>query len=423
MSSQQPVPPAKTPQNGAPGETNLPARHRKGKLWRVIFIISTGIALFSLLVLLLNILNQTFGYAAITYKVLPASILAEGQNLEEMTCAQIAPLLKDNVSKNRYKQLESEQSFDSRSTENCQELLVIEVFEPVAKETWNLFASLTRGDEIRAYAQEKYPDGELVFRYWLTREFLQTPQSSDPLVAGIQTAILGSLFIIVITVGFAFPIGISAAIYLEEYAGHSRINRIIQTNINNLAGVPSIIYGMLGLAFFARALEPITSGAVFGVADPTTANGRTILSAGLTLALLVLPVIIINSQEAIKAVPGSLREAAYGMGATKWQTIWHHVLPYAIPGILTGTILSVSRAFGETAPLVVLGASTYITTNPDDIFSKFTTIPIQVYQWTARPQDAFRNIAAAAIVVLLIMLLTLNGVAIILRNRFSRRLR
>jgi phosphate transport system permease protein len=176
------------------------------------------------------------------------------------------------------------------------------------------------------------------------------------------------------------------------------------------------------LAVFVRALEPITSGSGFGVADPTTANGRTITSAGLTLALLILPLIIINAQEAIRAVPGSLRQASLGLGATKWQTIWHHVLPNALPGILTGNILAISRAIGETAPLVVIGASTFITVDPEGPFSKFTTLPIQIYQWTARPQAEFRNIAAAAIVVLLILLLTLNASAVLLRNRYSRRL-
>jgi phosphate transport system permease protein len=201
----------------------------------------------------------------------------------------------------------------------------------------------------------------------------------------------------------------------------NRINRLIQTNINNLAGVPSIIYGMLGLAVFVRMLEALTSGKMFGLVDPTTANGRTILSAGLTLGLLILPLIIINAQEAIKSVPNSLRQAGQGLGATKWQTIWAHVLPNAMPGILTGTILAVSRAIGETAPLVVVGASTFITVDPTNPFSKFTTLPIQIYQWTSRPQDEFRNIAAAAIIVLLILLLTLNATAVLLRNRFSKR--
>ncbi|HMR67175.1 MAG TPA: phosphate ABC transporter permease PstA, partial [Anaerolineae bacterium] len=263
---------------------------------------------------------------------------------------------------------------------------------------------------------------------WVNLDFLTIPQSSTPQLAGIRTALLGTLWTIFITIVIALPIGVGAAIYLEEYAvmvSHPllrRLNDIIQTNINNLAGVPSIIYGMLGLAIFVRLMEPITSGAAFGVADPTTANGRTVLSASLTLALLILPLIIINAQEAIRAVPQSLRQAGMGLGATKWQTIWSHVLPNAIPGILTGNILAMSRAIGETAPLVVIGASTFITVDPTNPFSKFTTLPIQIYQWTSRPQDEFRNIAAAAIIVLLILLLTLNASAVLLRNRYSRRL-
>jgi phosphate transport system permease protein len=179
---------------------------------------------------------------------------------------------------------------------------------------------------------------------------------------------------------------------------------------------------MLGLTIFVRMLATITSGAIFGYAAADPNNGRTILAAGLTMALLILPVLIINGQEAIKAVPNSLREASFGVGASKWQTVWHHVLPNAMPGILTGTILSISRAIGETAPLVIVGAATYITFDPDGIFSKFTTLPIQIYQWTSRPQDEFRAISAAAIIVLLMMLLALNAIAILLRNRLSRRL-
>lgn len=224
-----------------------------------------------------------------------------------------------------------------------------------------------------------------------------------------------------ITVLFALPLGIGAAIYLEEYAGDNLANGIIQTNINNLAGVPSIVYGMLGLAIFVRALESLSSRTPFGITDPTPANGRTIFSAALTLRLLILPLVIINGQEAIRAAQKSLREAAYGLGASKWQTVWHHVLPNALPGILSGAILAISRAIGETAPLVVV-ASTLITVDPSGPFSKFTVPPIQIYQWTTRPQDEFRNIAAAAIIVLLIVLLTLNSAALLPRNRYSRRM-
>ena len=240
-------------------------------------------------------------------------------------------------------------------------------------------------------------------------------------LAGIRTAIFGSLWVLAFTILFAFPVGVAAAIYLEEYATDNRMNRLIRTNINNLAGVPSIIYGMLGLAIFVRVLERFTSGSAFGAGEPgAVANGRTILSAGLTLGLLVLPVVIISSQEAIRAVPQSLRRAGLALGATKWQTIRTHVLPNAAPGILTGTILAMARAFGETAPLVVVGASTFITVDPSGPFSKFTALPIQIFQWTSRPQPEFQHIAAAAIVVLLVLLLALNATAIILRNRFQR---
>ena len=291
---------------------------------------------------------------------------------------------------------------------------------PQIVRSWSLRDSLFMQTEIEAEAT-KIQNGELSFRSWLTPAFLTNTQSPLPQQSGVRTAIFGSLWVILITIFFSLPIGVGAAIYLEEYAEDNWLNRLIETNINNLAGVPSIIYGLLGLAVFVRIMEPLTSGRLFGVVDATTANGRTVVSAGLTLGLLILPLIIINAREAIRSVPSSLRQASLGLGATQWQTIWNHVLPNALPGILTGAILSVSRALGETAPLVVIGASTFIVVDPDGPFSKFTTLPIQIYQWTSRPQDEFRNIAAAAIIVLLVLLLTLNASAVILRNRYTRR--
>jgi phosphate transport system permease protein len=402
-------------------EDTLARRHRKGSIWKVIFQISTVIGIIALATLILKIFNDTMGYAAIEYKNHPSTITNGSSAFDEMTCDELWPILAANVSENRLRTIERDTPREGLSQSDCYNLVLFEVAEPTAKKTWPLLASLLNFKEIQAITAEKYPDGDLEFRVWLTKSFILSPQSDDPLKAGIRTAILGSLFIIVIVILFSFPIGVAAAIYLEEYATQNRFNRIIQTNINNLAGVPSIIYGMLGLAVFVRFLEPITSGTLFGIGDPTTANGRTILSAGLTLSLLILPVIIINGQEAIRSVPNSLRQASYGMGASKWQTVWSHVLPNALPGILTGTILAVSRAFGETAPLVVVGAATFITFSPENIFSKFTSVPIQIYQWTARPQDAFQNIAAAAIIVLLVLLLVLNATAVLLRNRYSRR--
>jgi phosphate transport system permease protein len=403
-------------------ERNLGRRYRFGRIWLVIFQASTLIGIVALTALLINIIDGSFGYAAVQYSIDPETLAVDGVPLEELPKEDLERIFQENVSKGLYRRYDSEIPFAERSREDVYALVQERVVAPEIVQTWGLIDSLTKKGEILADAQEEYPDAEVNFVSWLTTDFVRNPQSSEPEKAGVRTAILGSLFVILFTILFAFPFGVGAAIYLEEYATDNSINRIIRTNINNLAGVPSIIYGILGLAIFVRALESLSSGTAFGIIDdPTTANGRTIISAGLTLALLILPIIIINSQEAIRAVPNSLRQASYGLGATKWQTVWNHVLPNALPGVLTGTILAVSRAFGETAPLVVVGASTFITIDPTGPFSKFTTLPIQIYQWTARPQDEFRNIAAAAIIVLLIMLLTLNATAVLIRNRYSRR--
>ncbi|MBE9479622.1 MAG: phosphate ABC transporter permease PstA [Chloroflexi bacterium] len=409
--------------NGDEFAYEIGKRHRIGALWRRLFQVWIIVGIVALSALLINIINSNVGYAAFEYGTPPDSLAREGVPLEELSRDQLAVIFQNNVSKGLYRRYESEMPYNERIQEEMLQLVYERVVKMEVVKTWTFFESILKKDEIEILRAEKYPDSFLEFTSWLDTSFIQNPQSSDPLRAGVRTAILGSLWVIAVTILFAFPIGVGAAIYLEEYAGDSWINRVIQTNINNLAGVPSIIYGMLGLAIFVRALEPITSGAIFGyVDDLTTANGRTILSAGLTLGLLVLPLIIINAQEAIKAVPNSLRQASYGLGATKWETVWSHVLPSALPGILTGTILSISRALGETAPLVVIGASTFITFDPDGPFSKFTTLPIQIWQWTARPQAEFRNIAAAAIITLLIILLTLNAAAVLLRNRYRQQL-
>lgn len=329
-------------------------------------------------------------------------------------------ILEANVSSGLMRRLESDKPFAERTQEEIYELVVERVVESTIVKSWSLVDSIFQRDAIEAEVAT-VPNAELTFRSWITADFVASSQSSVPQFAGVRTAIFGSLWVILITIVFSLPIGVGAAIYLEEYAAKNRLNRLIETNINNLAGVPSIIYGMLGLVIFVRALEALTSGRLFGVGDPTTANGRTILSAGLTLALLILPLLIINAREAIRSVPSSLRQASYALGATKWQTTWNHVLPGSLAGILTGTILAISRAIGETAPLVVIGASTFIMVDPDGPFAKFTTLPIQIYQWTSRPQAEFRNLAAAAILALLVLLLSLNATAVILRNRFSRQ--
>ncbi|MBT7990901.1 MAG: phosphate ABC transporter permease PstA [Anaerolineae bacterium] len=401
---------------------NLPQRHKSGSLWENIFRISTGVGIVALIALLLNITNSAFGYVAIQNKIDPETLAINGIPLEQLHPIDLTYILEQNVSAGFFRAQNNEKPFEERSREEIYDLVIERVVEPETAATWSLFDSIFHKAEINAEVAEKYLNAELMFTSWINGNFLVSPQSADPERAGVRTAVLGSLWVVTITLLFAFPLGVGAAIYLEEYAGDRWFNRLIQANINNLAGVPSIIYGILGLAIFVRGLEPLTSGAFMGSVDPTTANGRTILSAGLTLGLLILPLIIINAQEAIRAVPGSLRNASFGLGATKWQTIWHHVLPNSVPGILTGTILAISRALGETAPLVVVGASTFITFDPTSPFSKFTTLPIQIYQWTSRPQDEFRNIAAAAIIVLLVILLSLNAIAVFMRNKYSKQI-
>ena len=379
----------------------------------------TLMSVLFLAVLLFTIINQTFGYAIIETKIKPVAIIGENRKLTDLDKLELVEILQENITTGRFSTLERDKSMQERSRDDIYDLVYLEVLQPKIVKTWKLWDSLVDSKEIKQEFAEDYPDAMLIFKSWLSKDFIQNAQSSKPTEAGVRTALLGSIWSILVTIVVAFPLGVGAATYLEEYAIDNRLNRIIQTNINNLAGVPSIIYGMLGLAIFVRALSALTSGQIFGDSLTTSDNGRTLLSAGLTLALLVLPIIIINTQEAIRAVPDSLRQASYGLGATKLQTIWHHVLPNALPGILTGTILAISRAIGETAPLVVVGAATYITFDPKGLFSKFTTLPIQIYQWSSRPQVEFQHLAGAAILVLLTLLLTLNSIAILLRNRFK----
>lgn len=236
----------------------------------------------------------------------------------------------------------------------------------------------------------------------LTPGFLTETPSRFPDQGGIRPAIFGSILLGILVMLIAVPIGVGAALYLEEYAPKAWWTDIIEINIANLAGVPSIVYGLLGLGVFYYLLG----------------FGPSLITGALTLSLLSLPIIIVTAREAIRAVPNSLREASYGLGTTKWQTVWNHVLPYAIPGILTGVILSVSRAIGDAACLLVIGAVSFLTFNPG-LFQRFMALPIQIYSYITRPEPGFANAAAATIIVLLFVVLVLNGVAIYFRNRFS----
>jgi phosphate transport system permease protein len=231
------------------------------------------------------------------------------------------------------------------------------------------------------------------------------PPSIDPDKAGARPAILGTIYLMGLLLVMAVPIGVGTALYLEEYANNDRRwNRLLEVNIQNLAAVPSIVYGILGLAFLVRGLG----------------LGRVLLAGAMILTLLVLPIVIVSSREAIRAVPDSVRQGAYALGATQWQVIWRQVLPAALPGIATGSILALARAIGETAPLLLVGALTYVAFDPT-LLGDFTALPIQIFQWIARPQEEFRLLAAAGIIVLLGLLLTMNAAAIWLRNRYQRR--
>ena len=240
---------------------------------------------------------------------------------------------------------------------------------------------------------------------WLDGQFLDSFPSRKPEKAGIKSALAGTLWVIGFTALFSIPIGIGAAIYLEEFAKKNRLSTFIELNIANLAGVPSIVYGMLGLTVFVRWF----------------ALGRSVLSGAAILSLLILPVIIVAAREALRAVPGSIRQGAMAVGATRWQTVRAHLLPLAMPGMLTGVILALSRAIGETAPLIMIGALTYVAFTPENAMDEFTTLPIQIFNWASRPKEDFHQLAAAGILVLLGILLSMNAVAVVLRHHYRKK--
>ena len=443
----------------------LSRRARRARLFQTVCLLALVLAVVALATLLYTIVNDSFGLVAVVNQNDPDDIVADlgydpgVTSLGDLSFDEMVGLVAANVSSGVGRRLERDQRFyedrlvfesDSVWAEICAgdqpptgctsaprdganlfALVQERVVVPDVIASYDLVPSLlNRGqfaEQVEAgFGAGRFPEYSsdqvsIEWRAWFNTNYLRAPQSSTPEVAGIRTAILGSAWLVSITLLFAVPVGVGAAIYLVEYAKPSRLNSLIQTNINNLAGVPSIIYGMLGLAIFVRVLEPFTSGAIFTAGVPPSENGRTVISAGLTLGLLTLPVVIISAQEALRAVPDSLRHAGLALGATRWQTVRSQILPVALPGVLTGTILAVARAIGETAPLILVGAASFITADPTGPFSKFTALPIQIFQWTSFPQEEFRNIAAAASIALLFLLLTLNAVAVILRNRYARR--
>ncbi len=428
--------------------SGLRGRHLRGSLWLRFFQLSIVIGLIALLTLMGNVVNRIFGLIAIREAV-PAAQIAD-RPLEELTSEELLTILvervnggprafvlnsvvgRDNLERpvgqvlggvslpaeiaaKSVREMSPEEATEVIRAALSQSDLLNAVYDQVVGrqllEAWTFTDSVFNRAQIEneIATREEWAGARLEWRSWINSFFLTNRMDIDAIDSGVRTALLGSLLVILLTVLFAFPLGVGTAIYLEEYAtGDSWLERVIETNIRNLAGVPSIIYGLLGLAIFVRALESIT-------------QGRSVISAALTMGLLILPVIIINAQEALRAVPPSIREASFGLGATRWQTIWNSVLPAAMPGILTGTILGLSRAVGETAPLIIVGAATFVATDPT-LTSRFTVLPIQIYNWTRDPRQGFGEIAAATIVILLIVLLLFNAVAIYFRQRFRRKL-
>ncbi len=459
MSSEQQI---QSPAVGAYDEAifrkHLAVRNQRGQVAKSFFMFANLLALGLLVILFVHVLNSAFGLVIVENRIDPAALASQPladlsepelvNILIEYQPNRIPVMIRDNLSKVpntefttrllgdvlrgevyaeefaelTIRELTIEQQAtilsDNLSQSAIVDLVIGNVVQPTIIRSWRLFDSIFSRSEIEEIAAAEYPNDTLEFKRWMSWDFVTSSVSSSATTAGLRTALLGSFWIISVTAISALIVGVGAAIYLEEYAQDNVVNRAIEINIRNLASIPSVIYGMLGLAVFVRILGHYTSGQFLGVTDT---NGRTVVSAGLTLALLILPIIIVNAQEAIRAVPDSIRQASYGLGATKRQTVFRQVFPAAIPGIMTGVILSMSRAVGETAPLLVVGASTFIGIDPNGPFSKFTVVPIQIFQWTSRPEQEFKNVAAAAIIVLLIVMILLNTTAIILRNRFSRR--
>jgi phosphate transport system permease protein len=443
----------------------LDRRTRRARLFQMMCLLALMIGVIALATLLFTIVNDSFGLVAVVNERDPEAIVADlgydpaSVDLVDLEFDELVGLLEGTVASGVGRRLEREQRFyedrlvfeseavwaeicssdappvgctaGPRDHSNVYALVVERVVVQDVIAAYDLVpsmfnpegfdAEIAAGIEAGRFGEYTADQIGVEWRAWFNLSFLRAPQSATPEVAGIRTAILGSAWLVLITLVSAVPAGVGAAIYLVEYAKPTRLNSFIQTNINNLAGVPSIIYGMLGLAVLVRIFEPFTSGAIFTSGVPPAENGRTVLSAGLTLGLLTLPVVIISAQEALKAVPDSLRHAGLALGATRWQTVRSQILPVALPGILTGTILAMARAIGETAPLILVGAASFITSDPSGPFSKFTALPIQIFQWTSFPQIEFQKLAAAASIALLLLLLTLNGAAVILRNKYSRR--
>ncbi|AEB11345.1 phosphate ABC transporter permease PstA [Marinithermus hydrothermalis] len=388
-------------------------RRRKGALFGALTFLPVVLALGLIAVLLFDVVT-----GAVSWQVIEPSRRSSGQTFaltEALTKRQVIALelaargLTEEEIQAFMNDPEAMRKFEARNrvelmwyTEDGPFRWVVTTSRDKRVANYPLLEGWRRLAEIRSGLE---PGQHLVLNPWLDLSFFFRDASRTPLMAGIRAALVGTLWVMALTALISIPVGVGAAIYLEEYAPDNRWTRLIEVNLRNLAGVPSIVYGVLGLSLFVRA---------WGL-------GPSVLSAALTLSLLIMPVIVIASREAIRAVPNSLRQAAYGLGATRWQVVSRVVLPSAVPGIVTGVILSVARAIGETAPLLLVGAAAFVPFLPSGPLSEYTVIPVQIYSWVTENDPEFAHVASAGILVLLAVLAVLYSAAFYVRRRFGRK--
>ena len=375
-------------------------RHRVGIAWVSMLMAAAAIACVMIAWLLFGIINDAFGYVLVSYEMAPPT------GIEEYDEAALAGLIRTDAGAGIVRRYEQEGALEDLPRPRLREIAETHVFQPSVLDTWSLSESLLRTAHIRGRLDETEGTA-LRFRAWIRPSFLTQPLERRPLTTGIRTALLGTVWIVTVSLAIAFPIGVATAVFLTEYDRGGWFSRFVRSNIETMASIPSIIYGILGLALFVRSLGPITSGAAFGV-EGTGTVGRTVLSAALTLAILVLPSIVINSRDILERVPRSYREACYAVGASRSAVVVRRVLPAVSGQLITVLFLGISRVIGETAPLLVVGAAAFISVDPQGVFSRFTALPAQVFYWSARPGLEYQRLAAAAIIVLLVLSTTIN---------------
>lgn len=388
----------------------LRVRRNHSLVWTSLIVLFAAIASITIVWFIAGIANDAFGAIVVTYEVEPPS------DFDQRDAAWLTGLIRDNVGVGVVRRFEQEGPLEDLPSSDLRDIAEQFVFRPTIVKAWSLTESIARQDEITAVAAEN--EGIVRFRSWVSPQLIVSPLDRDPLKSGVRTALLGSIWIVGLSLLIAFPIGVATAIYLNEYTSDSWFSRFLRANIETMAAVPSIIYGILGLALFVRILGPFTSGAILGSGEGESA-GRTILSASLTLAVLVLPTIIISVRDILENIPDSYREACYAVGARRSTVIIQRLLPSIAGQLITVLFTGISRVIGETAPLLVVGAAAFITVDPSSVFSRFTALPAQIFFWSARPQAGFRNLAAGAIIVLMILSIGINIGLVVIKRRLD----